>query len=126
MSLSGSHMFGSIEETRVTFVEKGVSEERKDFLKKLLEHNDVVHLGKKEPRLHCKLLRRFLVPIVLLAMVHANDDPPLRLRPYNGPDWLICRSLLLLPRRSSATFTRLSGHESITAAKNSQTTVRVA
>jgi len=32
-------MFGSIEETRVTFVEKGVSEERKDFLKKLLEHN---------------------------------------------------------------------------------------
>ena len=40
MSLSGSHMFGSIEETRVTFVEKGVSEERKDFLKKLLEHND--------------------------------------------------------------------------------------
>ena len=39
MSLSGSHMFGSIEETRVTFVEKGVSEERKDFLKKLLEHN---------------------------------------------------------------------------------------
>ena len=40
MPLSGSHMFGSIEETRVTFVEKGVSEERKDFLKKLLEHND--------------------------------------------------------------------------------------
>lgn len=40
MPLSGSHMFGSIEETRVTFVEKGVSEERKDFLKKLLEYND--------------------------------------------------------------------------------------
>ncbi|MGZ0016025.1 hypothetical protein [Yeosuana sp. AK3] len=39
MPLSGSHMFGSIEETRVTFVEKGVSEDRKDFLKKLLEHN---------------------------------------------------------------------------------------
>lgn len=32
-------MFGSIEDTRVTFVEKGVSENRKDFLKKLLEHN---------------------------------------------------------------------------------------
>jgi len=32
-------MFGSIEETRVTFVEKGVSEDRKEFLKKLLEHN---------------------------------------------------------------------------------------
>lgn len=39
MPLSGSHMFGSIEETRVTFVEKGVSEDRKEFLKKLLEHN---------------------------------------------------------------------------------------
>ena len=32
-------MFGSIEETRVTFVEKGVSKERMEFLKKLLEHN---------------------------------------------------------------------------------------
>ena len=39
MPLSGSHMFGSIEETRVTFVEKGVTEDRKEFLKKLLEHN---------------------------------------------------------------------------------------
>ena len=39
MSLSGSQMFGSIEETRVTFVEKGVTEDRKEFLKKLLEHN---------------------------------------------------------------------------------------
>ncbi len=39
MPLEGSHKFGSIEETRVTFVEKGVSEDRKEFLKKLLEHN---------------------------------------------------------------------------------------
>lgn len=39
MPLSGSHMFGSIEDTRVTFVEKGVSEDRKEFLKRLLEHN---------------------------------------------------------------------------------------
>ena len=39
MPLSGSHMFGSIEETRVTFVEKGVFKERMEFLKKLLEHN---------------------------------------------------------------------------------------
>lgn len=39
MPLSGSHMFGSIEETRVTFVEKGVSKERMGFLKKLLEYN---------------------------------------------------------------------------------------
>ncbi|AUP79941.1 hypothetical protein [Flavivirga eckloniae] len=39
MSLSGKHTFGSIGETRVTFVEKGVDENRRDFLKKLLEHN---------------------------------------------------------------------------------------
>jgi hypothetical protein len=39
MSLQGKHMFGSIEDTRVTFVEKGVSLERREFLKKLLEHN---------------------------------------------------------------------------------------
>ena len=38
-SLDGKHSFGSIGETRVTFVEKGVDENRRDFLKKLLEHN---------------------------------------------------------------------------------------
>jgi len=32
-SLDGKHSFGSIGETRVTFVEKGVDEGRKDFLK---------------------------------------------------------------------------------------------
>ena len=39
MGLSGKHTFGSIGETRVTFVEKGVNENRRDFLKGLLEHN---------------------------------------------------------------------------------------
>jgi hypothetical protein len=39
MSLSGKHMFGSIGETRVTFVEKGVDAGRRDFLKGLLAHN---------------------------------------------------------------------------------------
>lgn len=39
MGLSGKHTFGSIGDTRVTFVEKKVTENRKDFLKKLLEHN---------------------------------------------------------------------------------------
>jgi hypothetical protein len=59
MPLSGKHMFGSIEETRVTFVEKGVSEDRRDFLKKLLEHNGfevIVEEDKKkteeEPQLY--------------------------------------------------------------------------
>mgnify|MGYP000194203785 CR=1 FL=1 len=39
MALEGKHSFGSIGETRVTFVEKGATEERKDFLTKLLQHN---------------------------------------------------------------------------------------
>ncbi|MCB0471443.1 MAG: hypothetical protein KDC69_00280 [Flavobacteriaceae bacterium] len=39
MVLEGKHSFGAIDETRVTFVEKKVDEARKDFLKKLLEHN---------------------------------------------------------------------------------------
>jgi len=39
MKLGGKHLFGSIGETRVTFIEKKIDENRKDFLKKLLEHN---------------------------------------------------------------------------------------
>ncbi len=39
MALGGTHKFGSINDTRVTFVEKGVDIDRRDFLKKLLEHN---------------------------------------------------------------------------------------
>ena len=39
MSLGGKHLFGSIDDTRVTFVEKKVSADRARFLKDLLEHN---------------------------------------------------------------------------------------
>lgn len=39
MSLAGKHMFGTIEDKRVTFVEKGVEKDRSEFLKKLLEYN---------------------------------------------------------------------------------------
>ncbi|NQV78588.1 MAG: hypothetical protein HQ490_09575 [Lutibacter sp.] len=39
MGLEGKHSFGSIGETRVSFIEKNIDESRKDFLKKLLEHN---------------------------------------------------------------------------------------
>lgn len=39
MPLQGKHAFGSIGDIRVTFVEKKIEEERKNFLKKLLEHN---------------------------------------------------------------------------------------
>ena len=50
MGLTGKHLFGSIEETRVTFVEKKIEEDRKDFLKKLLEHNGFEVLIQEEKR----------------------------------------------------------------------------
>ena len=37
--LSGKHDFGDLNGQTVTFVERNVSRERADFLKKLLEHN---------------------------------------------------------------------------------------
>jgi len=49
-TLDGKHSFGSIGETRVTFVEKGVDESRKDFLKKLLEHNGLEVLLEEETK----------------------------------------------------------------------------
>ena len=39
MTLAGKHAFGAIEDQRVTFVEKKIEEDRKEFLKKLLEIN---------------------------------------------------------------------------------------
>jgi hypothetical protein len=50
MALEGKHSFGSIGETRVTFVEKGVTEERRDFLKKLLEVNGLEVLIEEDKR----------------------------------------------------------------------------
>ena len=39
MALAGKHQFGSINDTRVTFIEKKIEADRKDFLQTLLEHN---------------------------------------------------------------------------------------
>jgi len=50
MALAGKHTFGSIEDTRVTFVEKKIDENRKDFLKKLLEHNGFEVIVEEEKR----------------------------------------------------------------------------
>lgn len=50
MALEGKHTFGSIGETRVSFVEKKINEERKDFLKKLLEHNGFEVIVEEEKR----------------------------------------------------------------------------
>jgi len=50
MTLAGKHMFGSIEDTRVTFVEKKIEKNRSDFLKKLLEHNGFEVIIQEEKR----------------------------------------------------------------------------
>ena len=50
MGLSGKHTFGSIGDTRVTFVEKKIDENRKNFLKKLLEHNGLEVIIDEEKR----------------------------------------------------------------------------
>jgi len=50
MGLAGKHLFGSIEDTRVTFVEKKIEEDRKNFLQKLLEHNGFEVLIQEEKR----------------------------------------------------------------------------
>jgi len=50
MTLEGKHQFGSIGETRVTFVGKKVDENRKDFLKKLLEINGFEVVIQEEKR----------------------------------------------------------------------------
>ncbi|RED44745.1 hypothetical protein [Seonamhaeicola aphaedonensis] len=50
MALGGKHMFGSIDDTRVTFVEKGISADRLDFLKKLLEYNGFEVLVQEDKR----------------------------------------------------------------------------
>lgn len=59
MVLEGKHSFGTIGDIRVTFVEKKVEENRKDFLQKLLEHNgfevvieELKRKSEEEPQLY--------------------------------------------------------------------------
>ena len=50
MALAGKHAFGSIEEQRVTFVEKKIEAPRKEFLQKLLEFNGFEVVIQEEKR----------------------------------------------------------------------------
>lgn len=50
MALQGKHAFGAIGDQRVTFVEKKISEERKEFLQKLLEFNGFEVVIQEEKR----------------------------------------------------------------------------
>ena len=50
MGLGGKHLFGAIGDQRVTFIEKKIGTDRKDFLKKLLEHNGFEVILQEEKR----------------------------------------------------------------------------
>lgn len=50
MALIGSHQFGDIEGQRVTFVEKGTTQERVNFLTTLLKHNNFEVLVSEDKR----------------------------------------------------------------------------
>lgn len=50
MGLGGKHLFGAIGDQRVTFIEKKIDVDRKDFLKKLLEHNGFEVIVNEEKR----------------------------------------------------------------------------
>lgn len=50
MALGGKHLFGSIGDTRVTFIEKKIPKERVEFLKQLLECNGFEVLIDEEKR----------------------------------------------------------------------------
>ncbi len=50
MALEGKHTFGSIGETRVSFIEKKIDENRKNFLVRLLEHNGFEVIVDEEKR----------------------------------------------------------------------------
>ncbi len=50
MGLGGKHLFGAIGDQRVTFIEKKIDADRKDFLKKLLEHNGFEVILQEEKR----------------------------------------------------------------------------
>ncbi len=50
MALDGKHTFGSIGDTRVSFVEKKIDEPRKEFLKELLEFNGFEVILEEEKR----------------------------------------------------------------------------
>lgn len=50
MALDGKHTFGSIGETRVSFVEKKIEKNRMEFLQKLLEHNGFEVIIEEEKR----------------------------------------------------------------------------
>jgi len=50
MALSGKHQFGAIDDKRVTFIEKKIEADRKDFLQALLEHNGFEVIVNEEKR----------------------------------------------------------------------------
>lgn len=84
MTLLGKHAFGSIDETRVTFVEKKIDEERKDFLKKLLEHNGFEVLIQEEKRKSEEEPQLFTIGVTDMVFNPTIDIFQRKLRTFDG------------------------------------------
>jgi len=63
MALAGKHLFGSINDIRVTFVEKKINEDRKNFLKNLLEFNGFEVVIQEEKRKSDEELQLYTVAV---------------------------------------------------------------
>lgn len=81
MSFVGKHLFGELNGNRVTFVEKGVSEERKNFLKDLLEFNSFTVIIEEEKQANDSDPKKYTVAVtdVIFNPVIAIYDRKLKL-----------------------------------------------
>ncbi len=80
MELQGKHQFGSIDDTRVTFVEKKTTKERVDFLKELLEYNGFEVLIQEEKRKSEEEPQRYTIAVTDMV--------------FNPAIWIFQRRLL--------------------------------
>ena len=84
MGLGGKHLFGSLDETRVTFVEKKVDEDRAEFLKKLLEHNGFEVLIQEEKRVSEEVPQLYTVAVTDMVFNPTIWVYQRRLRTFDG------------------------------------------
>ena len=84
MTLLGKHTFGSIGETRVTFVEKKIDEDRKEFLKKLLEHNGYEVVIQEEKRKSEEEPQLYTIGVTDMVFNPTIDIFQRKLRTFDG------------------------------------------
>lgn len=84
MALEGKHTFGSIGDTRVSFVEKKITEERKKFLKNLLEHNGFEVIVEEEKRKSEEVPQLYTVAVTDMIFNPATYVFERRLKTFDG------------------------------------------